>query len=272
MSVRPVRAGLVLALFLGLLAGTAAQEKAPKLPESVQKRRKVIEDYLKKVGGSSAQIVWKDDKALQTIFPDTTFFAARFRIYPIARVMPEGMKPSNVFAVGAAGKAEWIKDASALHKYFMNHAEPVKTDKNARAALASWLDLSQEFHQDGFYKFEVLAEGFALEKKDGQLAVRGRALVKQGGNGEINANLKFGSDGKMIGSGDMVSIRQGPRPICQATLLLDANPLVRRIAEQDLLIMGLAARDYLREQRERAGPALRQAIDRVAAQIERNGW
>ena len=54
-------------------------------------------------------------------------------------------------------------------------------------------------------------------------------------------------------------------------MLLDANPLVRRIAEQDLLIMGLAAEGYLMEQRAKAGTELRQAIDRVWRQIQTNG-
>jgi hypothetical protein len=53
------------------------------------------------------------------------------------------------------------------------------------------------------------------------------------------------------------------RPICQATKLLDPDPIVRKMAEQDLLIMGAAARDYLLEQRAKAGPELQAAIDRI---------
>src|SRR5207249_6646109 len=67
-----------------------------------------------------------------------------------------------------------------------------------------------------------------------------------------------------------ISIRPGPRPICQATKLLDADPLVRRICEQDLLIMGLSARDYLAEQRAAARPELRDAIDRLWQKIQRS--
>jgi hypothetical protein len=39
------------------------------------------------------------------------------------------------------------------------------------------------------------------------------------------------------------------------------------MAEQDLLIMGRAARGYLDEQRARATPALRKAIDRIWERI-----
>jgi hypothetical protein len=44
------------------------------------------------------------------------------------------------------------------------------------------------------------------------------------------------------------------------------------MAEADLLFMGLAARDYLMEQRAQASPELRQAIDRLWERIVKNGW
>jgi hypothetical protein len=82
----------------------------------------------------------------------------------------------------------------------------------------------------------------------------------------------FDKEGKLAKVNEKAAIRPGPRPICQATKLLDADPIVRRIAEQDLLIMGLSSRDYLMERRERASPELREAIDRVWLQIQKNGW
>jgi hypothetical protein len=45
--------------------------------------------------------------------------------------------------------------------------------------------------------------------------------------------------------------------------LLDPDPVVRSIVEQDLLIMGPAAGPYLEEQRARAAPDLQRAIDRI---------
>jgi hypothetical protein len=55
--------------------------------------------------------------------------------------------------------------------------------------------------------------------------------------------------------------------ICQATKLLDPDPIVRRMAEQDLLVIGKPATEYLDEQRARATPALREAIDRIWPRI-----
>ena len=60
---------------------------------------------------------------------------------------------------------------------------------------------------------------------------------------------------------------RGMRPRCQATRLLDPDPLIREICEQDLLVMGRAAQGYLMEQRATASPELRRAIDRVWQKI-----
>src|SRR5262249_39379852 len=136
-------------------------------------------------------------------------------------------------------------------------------DKAGYQALTAWLTLAQEFHQDGFFKFEVLRKDFS---KAGD-AVLGRAVVMQGGNGELNAKLTFAM-GKLADVTESSKIIPGPRPICQATKLLDPDPIVRRMAENDLLFMGDLAKDYLDEQRAQASPELRQAIDRLWQRIQ----
>ncbi len=186
--------------------------------------------------------------------------------------MPEGLHASNVFAVAKkTDKTTLIGDAKALKDFFQAHAAPVKNDAAARNALAAWLTLAQEMKQDGFYKFEVLQKEFAAEKNGQREEVRGRAIVTQGGKGELGATLVF-EDGKLAKATETGKIMPGPRPICQATKLLDRDPIVRKMAEQDLLFMGLAAREYLMEQRAKARPELREAIDRLWRRIEAAGW
>jgi len=121
--------------------------------------------------------------------------------------------------------------------------------------------------QDGFYKFDVSKE-VSMSGKNGQvLSVEGRAVVTQGGRGDIKATMTFGNGGKVDKVAEVRKVIQGPRPICQATKLLDPDPIVRRMAERDLLFMGLPARDYLMEQRATAGPELRRAIDSLWQRI-----
>lgn len=256
---------------LGLLVcGAVGSRGQPPKAEQSRKAVEAVKEFLKPLGGSDAQLLTKDDSALK-VFSEHTFVIARYRIYPIAFELPKGMKPSNVFAVSKDNQVQHLPDVAALQKFFVRHGRAVQTDEQTKEALAAWLTLSQEFYQDGFYKFEVLHKEFSAERAGEMTHVRGRAIVTQGGNGEINAALAF-RDGKLTSATENAKLREGPRPICQATKLLDADPLVRRMAERDLLIMGLSARAYLMEQRESANPELRRAIDRLWERVRDNGW
>jgi hypothetical protein len=238
-----------------------------KLPENVAKARTQLSEELAKLHANFGQVIWLHEPALTQAFPKDVFFAVRFRQFPVARILPKGMHASNVFVVPDGGKVHRLADDKALGKFFRKHLAPVKADKEAKRAVSAWLSLSQEFYQDGFFVFEILKKEIEVRKADQGLEATGRAMVTRGGNGEIRVTLSFEAEGKLHGEKEAAKIRPGPRPICQATKLLDPDPIVRRMAEQDLLIMGRAARDYLQEQRARANPELRQAIDRLWQRI-----
>jgi hypothetical protein len=247
---------------LAVLLGGAQLGAAQK--QDAQAR---LKEHLGKLA-AGGQIVPLAGEPLAKIFPEHQFFALRFRIYPVARELPKGMKPSNVFAVPRQGQPEHLKDERALEAFFRAHAPAVKgkDDETAARLVRAWLSLSQEFVQDGFYKFEV-GKDVSLSGKNGEvLTVAGRAVVTQGGRGDIKATMTF-KDGKVDKVAEVRKVVEGPRPICQATKLLDPDPIVRRMAERDLLYMGLAARDYLMEQRATAGAELRQVIDRLWQRI-----
>ena len=262
---------LAIAIFplaaLGPVWADEKKEMSPDAQKAVDAVRKFVNDKGAKGGGD---ITVKSEEVLKKVLPDYTIVNVRFRIYPIAKILPPGMGPSNLFAV-KDGMVEHLKDVKAMQKFVREHQAPAKDEAGARRLLAAWLTLSQEFHQDGMFKFEVLDKEFAVEGKD-EMNVKGRLTVMSGGNGEMRATVTVDKEGKLAKVEENPAIRPGPRPICQATKLLDAEPIVRRIAEQDLLIMGLAARDYLFEQREAANPDLRDAIDRIWQQIQKNGW
>jgi hypothetical protein len=262
----------IVALLAGL-AFVALPALAQKYPPEVQDALNVVRKHIDQLpnGKNAGDVTPQTASAVKTVFPNYRFVIARFRQFPVARVMPEGLRASNVFAVNKEGKLELLKDVKTLEKFFHDHQMAAKSEKDAKTVLAAWLTLTQEFHQDGMYKFEILEKGFAVAQDVG-LNARGRLVVMAGGNGELVAELDYGPDGKIAKVRETAKIRPGPRPICQATKLLDTDPIVRRIAEQDLLIMGLSARDYLMEQRVLATPELRDSIDRVWRQIQANGW
>jgi hypothetical protein len=261
---------LLIGMSLAVLAGPApAQQKEPDLPKRARKAVAAVKADMDKRKAVGPEIVWKAEKALAKRFPDYEFVAVRFRQYPIPQPQPEGLDlgPANVFAV-KGDKLQYLKDTKALEQFFKDHQPRVKGEDEARQVLSAWLALSQEYRQDGFYRFDILAKEFAV--KDSGQTVRGRAVVMQGGNGDLAVTLKF-KDGKLARVEEIAKIQEGVRPICQATKLLDPDPVVRKMAEQGLLIMGRAAGPYLMEQRSQARPELRAAIDRIWRLIQERG-
>jgi hypothetical protein len=266
------RTSLSLLAALAVTSGAwAGGQPEPKLTPEAEKAKGVLDEHVKKIKAEGGSVVWISEEALTKTFPKHQFFALRFRIYPVAKQLPEGMKPSNLFVV-LGDKVEHLKDAKALEAFFKANAPAVSTKDQALAALHSWLALGQEFVQDGFYKFKLEK---VIDHTNNDLApgkIQSTATVMAGGNGEITATLELDKAGKVVAAAQEEKIKQGPRPICQATKLLDADPIVRKMAEADLLYMGLAARDYLMEQREQASPELRRAIDQLWQRIQKEGW
>jgi hypothetical protein len=258
---------LALGLSLFLLAPVLAADKPTE--EQIKKGLDQVNAHLQKLNGPSPQVrPITDDPVLKTL-PGYLCYAVVFRQYPLAVVVPEGLKPSDVFIVTPDGKLEVLTDNKALEKFFKATLKPLKEEAALKDAAYAWLRLSQEFYQDGFYQFNIPDKEITVEKEKDLVKVSGKAVVEpKGGNkGEITAALFFDGDGKLVKVDEAGKVTPGVRPICQATKLLDADSIVRRMAEQDILVMGRSARGYLDEQRGKAGPELRAAIDRVWQRI-----
>jgi hypothetical protein len=254
---------LALAAVLALVTGARADEK-----DADGK----LKEYLAGINGAEfARVTPLAADGVKETFPDYQLFAVTFPQYPVARVAPEPLKSANVVAVPKkGGKPTPITGLKELEKFFKENARPVKTAAEGEQAAKAWLRAAAELNQDGFYKFTVKAgPGKAVGDT---ITATGEAPVNPaGGNkGEVKAALTF-KDGKLASADTKVNLKPGIRPICQATKLLDADPIVRGMAEQSILVMGSAARPYLDEQRAKASPELRKAIDRVWARIVAEG-
>ena len=101
-----------------------------KVPEKAEKAMTAVKEDLAKRGGEGAQILWKSEGALAGSFPEHVFVIARFRQFPVARQLPDGMSASNVFAV-KDGKLQHLKDAKALEKFFKDNQPAVKDEKES---------------------------------------------------------------------------------------------------------------------------------------------
>jgi hypothetical protein len=263
---RAVVVGMLL-VCCGLTVGAAQPGEA----DAVSSAKARVNDALERLRVSWARVEPQTNEAVTHAFPDYLFFSVLFRRYPVAQVPPRPLKPSNLYAV-RQGKDEaprLLTSPQELEAFCRSALVRVKDDGPARDAVRAWLLLTAVFVQDGFYKFNLVEESVRVAERNGGREASGRLVVMAGGNGEIAVTLHFDAAGALTKAEEQVKVRPGPRPICQARKLLDPDPTVRAMAEQDLLYMGRAAQDYLQEQRAQAGPELQRAIDRLWQRIVR---
>lgn len=265
----------VLPALLAAFATMAAIADEPKSPsdEETKAAQMQLADYLKSIkGAETARVTPLTGDGVGATFPDHVVFAVIFPQYPLARIAPAPLQSANVVAIPKKKDAKPLPVTSEkeLEKLFKDHARPIKTAAESEEAIKAWLRTAAELHQDGFYKFTVKEGGAVL--KDGVITATGAAPVDPaGGNkGEVKATLTF-KDGKLAKADTKANLTPGVRPICQATKLLDPDPIVRGMAEQCIRVMGSAAKPYLDDQRAKASPELKAAIDRIWARIVKEG-
>jgi hypothetical protein len=257
-------------VLLGALAevrAAPAPEKKKRDAEDIARAEKAVQDELARLRGEGAAVAYVKDPDAVRLFPDGSFFSVMFRRFPVGRVPPEGLQPANLFVVDGTGKVKVLPDSKSLVKYALDHAGRAKSGDQIKETVRGYLQLCQHLHQDGYFAFSVMEDSLQVKRNDGGATAVGSLVCMRGGSGTIKATLEFGGDGKLTGIKEQAQLRPGPRPRCQATKLLDRDPVVRQMAEQDLLIMGPAARHYLDEQRAKAGPELQKAIDRIWQRI-----
>ena len=228
--------------------------------------QQLVEDYLanRQAGGAVVRPI-NDDYVGRT-FPDFSFFGVIFRQYPIAVQCPQtqDLKCSNLLFV-KDGRVDFVATIPDLEFFFVAELGPVHGEKAAIDAASTWLRFSEELKQDLFYTFST-PEISHMPRED-VTRVRGHVAVVAGGEGQISVLITLGTAGSLLHIYEKSALRPGVRPICQATKLLDRDPIVRRMAEQDVLVMGRAAKPYLDQVRATARPKLRQAIDRIWQRI-----
>lgn len=230
-----------------------------------------VKHFLEEHNAKGYQLAPASESAA-ALFPGRQFFAVRFRLFPVAVVPPRPLAARNLFVVEKEGAPRLITDTAELKAFFQAALAPARDDAAAKAAARAWLQLAQALAQDGFYQFTLQDDSLTVTPAGQGRKVTGKTVVTGGGKGEITVTLNFDAAGRLTAAAEQNTLKPGVRPICQATKLLDRDPIVRRMAERDLLVMGQAAKEYLDAQRARATPALRRAIDRIWKQIVEEGW
>jgi hypothetical protein len=228
--------------------------------------QQLVEDYLQSRGVSGGVVRPVTDDFVGRTFPGFSFFGVIFRQYPVAVQCPPAMdlKCANLFFVQDS-RVDFVSTIEDLKFFFAANLAPAPTQDAATDAASTWLRFSEELKQDLFYTFSP--PDISYTPRDDLTVVRTHASVAAGGDGHIDVLMTFGLAGSLVNILEKGALRPGVRPICQATKLLDRDPIVRRMAEQDLLVMGRAAKPYLDQVRATARPKLQQAIDRIWQRI-----
>ena len=228
--------------------------------------QQLVEDYLKGRGASGAVVRPITDDYVGRTFPNFSFFGVIFRQFPVAVLCPQtqDLKCSNVFFV-KDGQVDFVSTIPDLNFFFAAELGQAPSQESATDAASAWLRFSEELKQDLFYTFS--APEISYMPREDITSVRGHAAVTAGGEGHVEMLMTFGTAGSLVQIYEKSALRPGVRPICQATKLLDRDPIVRRMAEQDVLVMGRAAKPYLDQVRATARPKLQQAIDRIWQRI-----
>lgn len=266
-SRRCIKAGL-LVVSMAVMSQSAAGQAPSKVEKSRKAARQKLEAHLATLNGANnGELLDIKRAVLEKSFKDSYFFVLRFRLYPVAIVTQPPLKSNNVFVV-SGDKLTHITDAMMLENFFKTNL-PARVNGKAEVAdtTESWLWLTQELHHDGFFEFKMnpvevratASGGFASEgvvEVAPQHGDKGRLTVELGFMGGKLRSVKSG--GKLVA---------GIRPKCQATRLLDEDPVIREIMRCDILVMGRACKSYLDEVRADASPELRNAIDKIWQQI-----
>jgi hypothetical protein len=259
-----------LAVFGAGMAQAGLSNPTEAAPDETRSRELLSQTLAGFKDADQGQVIPLPDETLGRTFAGHRFYVLRFRQYPIAVLPPAPLRTNNVFVVKPDGSVGHLADVAALEAFFRAKLPPVTTTAEATGSARAWLLLVQEFHQDGFLQFSIPGESVNIvSMPSGGREVTAKAVVMpHGGNqGEIVASLTFDGHGKLVTLSESANIKRGIRPICQVTKLLDPDPIVRAMAEQAILVMGRTAGEYLDEERARATPELREAIDRLWRRI-----
>lgn len=218
------------------------------------------------------RILFLSNPVLKKAYPDSVFYVLRFPQWPVALEPPQPLGNNNLFVISKESKALSLVltdvERDSL-KHFLMASLKASSNQDATQAVEAGLALGQELVQDGMFKFELDPSSLKCKKDGESLRASGRVnIVPQGGNsGTFDLDMQFDAKGKLIDCTQTVGINAGMRPICQSTKLLDSDPIVRKMAEQDLLIMGSSAKEYLEWQRTQVSPELKMEIDRIWRRI-----
>jgi len=137
--------------------------------------------------------------ATRRLIPDERYYRVHFMQYPRSGMLPPTLAPNNLVRVRSDGSVERIEDLEKLKKLYAAKLPPVRDEAQARAAAQGFLALAVEFlhHGRGRYTFDIPEEGVVASRQGDGCTATAKAVVTQGGEGQVTATLTFDASGKL---------------------------------------------------------------------------
>ncbi len=238
--------------------------------QQVDPERETLQAYLSKYDNADlATLSRVKCDELSALLPKSSFFSLWFPQYPVAVEPSAPLKPTNVFVVTGEEVAH-LRSAADIGKHLQDCLGPVRDEATVRQAAVALLILFQELKQDGF--FEFARPKITLESNGEGMNALGEVEVveKRGDKGRLTVRISC-ADGRIDTVKLNGQLSPGIRPRCQATRLLDPDPVIREIMRRDLIVMGSRAEHYLVAQWRKAGPRLKKELEKIWRQIVAEG-
>ena len=173
--------------------------------------RNALEQYLAKIPGAQAGGIEPVTDKIDSVTGTGHFaFSVRFRGYPLRPPKPFGN--TNLFIVDHVGNVERVRNDKELKRFFTKSLKSATSDAEALAAFTSWLKLSTQLHQDGYYTFKLDEDSIRLRSEHGERIVSGKADVTEGGEGQIVATMRFDPSGRVTKTSTDRKLLPGERP------------------------------------------------------------
>src|SRR5579883_2526994 len=117
-----------------------------------------VDAYLQDMGASGYTITPVHGPYLAKTFPEYKFYGVYFEQWPLEVVPPPEFSPSNVFYMDRTTRqVGYLTSPEELQQFFVDYWSRYVSATGGNHLVAditkSWLILSEQFSQDGFYQF-----------------------------------------------------------------------------------------------------------------------
>jgi hypothetical protein len=189
-------------------AHAAPDQSGKKEDVGVDKGKAAVEAWIDRAIASSAtrdptplrlprKVEAVNDEGVRKTFTDDRFYSVHAKKTPRPDMVPKALRTLKLVRVRPDDSVEQIKDIEALKSLLCSKFSHVRDEAQVRAAVLTSLRLAEEFYQDGTMKFTMPQDAVSVSHEGDRIVATGKAVVSEGGKGEVQVSLNFGPTGTL---------------------------------------------------------------------------